>query len=605
MAQPPDTVRPGSHLVPRASIDSATTHAKTEPTPPPPDGGLEDTHSNTENGGQQPTDVEARANAVSKVETQSKPFSIFTHRQKLGIVMASAAAAFFSPLTASVYLPALPAIAKDFGVSYSAINLTVTTYMVSTGLLCSKIHTSPLLTHRPKIFQGITPMFVGAYADSAGRRPAYMFCFIVYMAANIGCALAPNYPALLVLRMLQSAGSSTTVALAQGVVSDIITSAERGRYVSYMSTPVLLGPSLGPVLGGTLAQYLGWRWIFWILTIMCGTLTVVFVTWMPETCRGIVGDGSVRPQHIVYRSLWRVGKDVLATRSSRKQQAQTNRQDEEHSATGPRPSGQQAVTKHKFKALHALMLLLQPNMAFLLLYSSLIFANFYCIMTSIPAQFTSIYHLTDLQTGLIYLPLSLGTIVGSQVAGRSLDWNFRRHCNLLGLPYERKRQQDLSSFPIERARLEVGVPALILATCVVLVWGWVLHARTHLAVPCVMLFLAGLGLTGFSNVVSTLIVDMNPTAASAATASNNFTRCLVGAGASAAIQPMIDGVGTGWAFTILAGITMVASPLTLWTLLKKGMGWRKEREEKRKQRAEALEKTKREETAPESGEKNL
>ncbi|KAF5851545.1 hypothetical protein GGP41_004408 [Bipolaris sorokiniana] len=580
MTQPPDAVRPRSHLVLRASIESATTHTKTEPTPPP-DRDLEDAHSNTENGGQQQRDLEANANAMSKVETRSKPFSIFTHRQKLGIVMAAATAAFFSPLTASVYLPALPAIAKEFGVSYSAINLTVTTYM------------------------GITPMFVGAYADSAGRRPAYMFCFVVYMAANIGCALAPNYPALLVLRMLQSAGSSTTVALAQGVVSDIITSAERGRYVSYMSTPVLLGPSLGPVLGGTLAQYLGWRWIFWILTIMCGTLAVVFVVWMPETCRGIVGDGSVRPKHIAHRPLWWVGKDVLATRSSRKQQVQINGQDGEHSVTGPSPSGQQAVTKHKFKALHALMLLLRPNMAFLLLYSSLIFANFYCIMTSIPAQFTSIYHLTDLQTGLIYLPLGLGTIVGSQVAGRSLDWNFRRHCNLLGLPYERKRQQDLSSFPIERARLEVGVPALILGTCVVLVWGWVLHARTHLAVPCVMLFLAGLGLTGFSNVVSTLIVDMNPTAASAATASNNFTRCLVGAGASAAIQPMIDGVGSGWAFTILAGISMVASPLTLWTLLKKSMGWRKGREEKRKQRAEALEKTKRERAVQESEEKSF
>lgn len=45
-------------------------------------------------------------------------------------------------------------------------------------------------------------MFVGSLADSAGRRPAYFICFIVYICANVGCALAPNYPALLVLRML-------------------------------------------------------------------------------------------------------------------------------------------------------------------------------------------------------------------------------------------------------------------------------------------------------------------------------------------------------------------------------------------------------------------
>jgi multidrug resistance protein len=441
-------------------------------------------------------------------------------------------------------------------------------------------------------------MFVGAYADSAGRRPAYMICFTVYMAANIGCALAPNYTALLVLRMLQSAGSSTTVALAQGVVSDIITSAERGRYVSYMSMPIMLGPSLGPVLGGVLAQCLGWRWIFWILTIMCGTLTVVYLVWMPETCRGIVGDGSVRPKHLIHRSLWQVSKDVLAIRSSRRQQAQINGLDEENFVTRPSPP-EQTVTKHKFNAFHALVLLIQPSMSIMLFYSSLIYADFYCIMTSIPAQFTSIYHLTNLQTGLIYLPLGLGTLLGSQIVGRGMDWNFRRHCRLLGLPYERKKQQDLSSFPIERARLEVGVPALILGTCVILIWGWVVQAKAHLAVPCVMLFLAGVGLSGFSNVVSTLIVDMNPTAASAATASNNLTRCLVGAGASAAIQPMIDGVGSGWAFTILAMMSMVAAPPTLWTLLKKGMGWRKELVEKMNQRAKASERTRREEAVQE------
>ncbi|USP72758.1 hypothetical protein yc1106_00032 [Curvularia clavata] len=577
MTQLPDKLQSGSQL-PGASIDSTATHNATNPTFSPDHNVVEDTRTNTEDGGQPPKDLEAGANAMQKVETQTKSFSIFTHGQKVGIVMAAAAAAFFSPLTASVYLPALPAIAKEFNVSYSAINLTVTTYM---------------------IFQGLTPMFIGAYADAAGRRPAYMICFIVYMAANIGCALAPNYTALLVLRMLQSAGSSTTVALAQGVVSDIITSAERGRYVSYMSMPIMLGPSLGPVLGGALAQYLGWRWIFWILTIMCGTLAVVHLVWMPETCRGIVGDGSVRPKHLVHRSLWLVRKDLLATRSCRRQRAQINRQDEEDSVNRPSPPGQ-TVTKQKFNAFRALTLLIRPNMAVLLFYSSLIFANFYCVMTSIPAQFTSIYHLTDFQTGLIYLPLGLGTMVGSQITGRSLDWNFRRHCRLLGIPYERRRQHDLSSFPIERARLEVGVPALILGTCVILIWGWVLQAQAHLAVPCVMLFLAGVGLTGFSNVVSTLIVDMNPTAASAATASNNFTRCLVGAGASAAIQPMINGVGSGWAFTILAAISTVAAPPTFWTILKKGLGWRKELVEKSKQQAEASRTKKKEETAHES-----
>lgn len=53
--------------------------------------------------------------------------------------------------------------------------------------------------------QGLTLMFVDAFADLTGRRPAYMYCSIVCMAANVGCALASSYVSLLVLRMLQSA----------------------------------------------------------------------------------------------------------------------------------------------------------------------------------------------------------------------------------------------------------------------------------------------------------------------------------------------------------------------------------------------------------------
>jgi len=64
-----------------------------------------------------------------------------------------------------------------------------------------------------------------------------MLCFIVYIAANLGLALQNSYAALLLLRMLQSAGSSGTIALANGLVGDTVTSAERGTYVSH--TPII------------------------------------------------------------------------------------------------------------------------------------------------------------------------------------------------------------------------------------------------------------------------------------------------------------------------------------------------------------------------------
>lgn len=98
---------------------------------------------------------------------------------------------------------------------------------------------------------------VAGFSDSAGRRPAYIYCYVVYIAANIGLALQDNYAALMVLRCLQSAGSSGTVALSQGIIADVTTSAERGSYVGYASVTSIMGPILGPVIGGLLSQYLG------------------------------------------------------------------------------------------------------------------------------------------------------------------------------------------------------------------------------------------------------------------------------------------------------------------------------------------------------------
>jgi multidrug resistance protein len=143
--------------------------------------------------------------------------------------------------------------------------------------------------------QGLAPAFIGGFLDEAGRRPSYVICFVIYIAANIGLGVLNSYPALMVLRCIQSAGSSGTVALANAVVADLVTSQERGVYVSYMSIAPQAGPALGPVIGGLLAQYLGWHAIFWFLLIVSGVFLIPFLILFPETCRKVVDVGSVPP----------------------------------------------------------------------------------------------------------------------------------------------------------------------------------------------------------------------------------------------------------------------------------------------------------------------
>jgi MFS family permease len=65
-----------------------------------------------------------------------------------------------------------------------------------------------LVLNQPQVFQALAPTFIGSISDKNGRRPAYLICFIIYLGANIGLALQDSYPALVVLRCLQSSGSS-------------------------------------------------------------------------------------------------------------------------------------------------------------------------------------------------------------------------------------------------------------------------------------------------------------------------------------------------------------------------------------------------------------
>jgi MFS family permease len=146
------------------------------------------------------------------------PWSTFTHRQKCLIVAMVSIASFFSPLSANIYFPALDTLSKDFNTSESVMNLTLTSYM---------------------IFQGLAPTIFGDFADMAGRRPAYIIGFIIYLGANLGIANSKTFVALLILRCLQSTGSSSTIALGSAVVADISTSAERGTWMGWATSSAM------------------------------------------------------------------------------------------------------------------------------------------------------------------------------------------------------------------------------------------------------------------------------------------------------------------------------------------------------------------------------
>jgi len=136
-------------------------------------------------------------------------------------------------------------------------------------------------------------------------------------------------------------------------------------------------------------------------------------------------------------------------------------------------------------------------------------------------------------------------MLSALIQGRFVDWNFRRHATRLGIPITKGRQQVLKDFPIEAARLEIAIPMLYTSICLLIGYGWAIEYNAHLAAPLILLFFVALSLSGSFNVMSTLIVDLHPGKAGAATAANNLARCLLGAGFTAAVIPMIKRMGRG------------------------------------------------------------
>lgn len=416
-------------------------------------------------------------------------------------------------------------------------------------------------------------MLIAGFSDTAGRRPAYIICFTIYIAANLGLGLQNSYAALLVLRCIQSAGSSGTVALANGLVGDMVTSAERGSYIAFASLGGMLGPSLSPIIGGLISQYLDWHWLFWFLLILSGVYATLLFLFLPETCRKVVGDGSIPPPPM----------NASVTDCFRHRQ----RKRRGEAATEEEIAEVRKTYAFRFPSpLPTLKVVTDLETGAVLLVTGLMYAGFYAVMTGATASFHDVYHFNNIQTALMYLPLGFGGIASALTTGRLVDWNYRRHAKRAGIPVERRKAQDLSNFNIERARLEIGLPSYYLSTICIIAYGWVMGRRVNLAAPIILLFISGWSLNATSQVLNALMVDIWPGQSAAATAANNLMRCELGAAASAVINPMQEAMGWGLAYTTLSLISIAASPI-LWVMAHKGIKWRQRRTKKEIERKRA------------------
>ena len=166
-------------------------------------------------------------------------------------------ALFMEMLDATVISTALPAMARSLHEDPIKLNLAITSYLLSLA-----------------VFIPIS----GWLADHFGARTVFRTAIVIFTTGSIFCGFSNSLPELVAARILQGFGGAMMVPVGRLIVLKTIAKSELVTAMSYLTVPAVLGPVVGPPVGGFIVTYYSWRWIFFI-NVPIGALGFMLVTW--------------------------------------------------------------------------------------------------------------------------------------------------------------------------------------------------------------------------------------------------------------------------------------------------------------------------------------
>ncbi|PVH98880.1 major facilitator superfamily transporter [Periconia macrospinosa] len=494
-----------------------------------------------------PSSEDQSSQVRTAVAVEEEVYHVFHKKQKWGVVAMIGAAGLFSGLSSNIFFPSLDAISKEFNVSLSTVSLTITSYLV---------------------IQGISPLFWGSLSDTVGRRPIYIYSFLVYIIANIGLSFSPNFAVLLIFRGIQAAGSASTVSIGNGVIQDITPAAERGGFISFYQAIRNFSIAIGPVLGGIFANFLGFRSIFVFLLILSSLVLFAIILLLPETLRSIAGNGSLRLTGIHQPLLYRF----------RKEPPYMTDRDESYSPT--------KISLRTFA--EPLLLLKEKDILLSLIFGGTVYSIWSMVTSSTTGLFKDAFGLNEVLIGLTFLPNGLGTIVGSTIVGDLMNRAYvqaeAKYIEKKNLPadYKLPKKSIPVDFPIEHARMRHMkwiTTIFVVSTCFYgfsLSFPRLVEKPGWISVPLVFQFLIAATSNAIFAINQTMVSDLCPGKGASSTAVNNLVRCSMGALGVAFIEKMIAIMGVASTFMGLGLLVIGMTPLVVLQWYQ-GPKWRRER----------------------------
>jgi len=387
-------------------------------------------------------------------------------------------------------------------------------------------------------------MISAPISETAGRKMVYVILFPISLLFTLGAGLAKSFVTLLICRFLAGLIGSGALAVGAGSNSDMLPPLARAPVASVFILCPFLGPSLGPLVGGYIAQYKDWQWTQWVL-LMMGTVVVILGAFQKETYKKI----------------------ILSKRAKRL-----------NLPSPPNPvAAMTSLQRVKFiitvtLARPMVMLVTDPIVSFLAVYTAFNFGVLFCFFAAFPLVFQStypeiqIYHFTTGSTGLVYIAIGVGVISASII--------FIVMDRLYYVPHARKQiaagKHEGSLLLPPETRVHPAILGSILLPISLFWFAWTARSSIHWIVPILSTILFGTGnLLVFYTAVLYQLDAYGPLYGASALAANGILRYTAGAVFPLFTRQMYRAMGVNWATTMLGFVTLALLPLP-WILLKFG-----------------------------------
>lgn len=315
-----------------------------------------------------------------------------------------------------------------------------------------------------------------------------------------------------------------------GTIADCWKQEERGFVMSAWCLPILLGPTLGPVVGGYLSEYAGWRWNFYLLAIWTAVVFAITIWALPETY-----------------------PPVLIKRKAKKLRKETGNQDLRASAELSGKSPSQLLWINIMRPTK--MLIFSPIVFLLSIYIAVVYGYLYIMFSTMTIVFEEQYHIGGGNVGLTFLGLGLGQIIGLFFFASTSDKDLKR------------RAAKNNGVMTPEMRLPFLYQTSLFAPAGLFLYGWTAQYHIHWIVPIIGTTLISIGMICSFMPIGIYLVDAFTVYAASAMAANTVLRSLGGALLPLAGRRLYATLGLGWGNSLLAFIALVFCPC-IWLLEK-------------------------------------